>query len=190
MALSLQAAVWGSAACTMCAVCSQDFRLDHRGRAASSTVYHSWVVEYDLLAKKAVFDWACQRNLPAAEWHFEPEANIHSNNKQIIIKCVICYSAVCRNASQSNLLVHASHLWPVTSYSCRFMRYSTIVLPEGNGGGKKGRPWATETLKHLCCLYSKQHPLFFFLWYYMSQHTINLSLFFKMEISIINIDIP
>ena len=43
--------------------------------------------------------------------------SLEQENKQMIIKCIICYSAVCQNVSQSDLLFHAINLWCITSYS-------------------------------------------------------------------------
>lgn len=58
-------------------------------------------------------------------------------NKQMTIKCIICYIGICCNISQSNVLLHTSSVWGISSHSCTFMRYRTTVLQKGKREKKK-----------------------------------------------------
>lgn len=74
-------------------------------------------------------------------------------NKQMTIKCIVCYIGICCNISQSNFLLHSSNVWGISSHLCNFM-YRTTVLQKGKQEKKK---------RHVSMSQNDEMPLLFIL---------------------------
>lgn len=80
-------------------------------------------------------------------------------NKQMTLKCIICYIGICFNISQSNFLLHTSNAWDISSYSCSH-EVQDHSATEAETQEKKARFKLMKWWNALCCLCPKQCLLF------------------------------